>query len=780
MPGKEPNLTERDGRRALDALLPALDLDAGDALLGRNLQIPVRPNLVASGDRDLGAEIGLQPEPRRPVRLCRNALILSLLEALALGLGGAHYSRDRNAYTRDRGRLPEHWTYGSVMAAVETLTADPAIIGHNRVQPQNPRARGFTPVRSSIFAGPRFIDDLGCTDGLGSSMTGGDRVIIRDAEGRSKPVPDRPLVRSTEAFFARYDGFVGAADLAIAHPGVRWLAPTVGVMPMGNHLYRIDLDRRHLVRIFKGGLSRGGRWYRAFWLEMPKHLRSSLLINGQPVFEHDYSACHLRLAYFAVGAGDELAALGDRGHYELPGFDPTVWRKAIKVGVQILLNARTGRGALGALAAFLPHGAWDEKLTIAGELIPAIKAAHPALSLIWHRGCGLGLQLVDSEIVRLSLEDLMDHGVLGLPIHDAIMVAAPHRDLLVEVMESRFAKVGERLSKARFADLRRRGFRGQNLTIGREERERMGGDEEEVTGDNHDLLDAAARRSHVPGSTESPPSDVFDDLEKLVQGRRRWRGGILRAALLELATTLPTRPAAVDAFHAWAAGVTMRTGVAITEAETRHEVTRFLGRKAGPIAPASMARLCAVPRREAEKLGLNTILPARRRAPADVATLRRARRLEDGIVPRIVDIGAAAPWVDARLRRSKWFVEVSDPIDRQASALSALLRRGPLDALASARAELAAVKRARALLDGRRRLPVDELINRLDGIMGRHDFPECTIWLGFDPSSMRPVSTAREVGGFSARTSVDVVHITPPKEVAGWITSGAILGNGAA
>jgi hypothetical protein len=728
--------SEAEGLKTLLRLGPLIDSDRNDTLpIHLSDELPVRPSLRDPHGRDLAHEMGYQAAHHDEDRKCRNAFLMSLHETRAAGLQRVHYSRDHNFYAKHRASLPPYWTYLNATRAVDALAERPDLIGHFRVQPQNPRARSYVRQRSCIFAGPNWFDSIAISSDIQpppSEMTPTDaRLILRNAKGEPKAVLRSPLVKKTAKFLACYDQMVERATFTISDPSIRWLSDTVGIVPVKRGYCRIDLDRRHLVRICNGTLNKGGRWYRAFWCEMPKSLRSTLLIDGAPVFEFDFSSCHLRLAYYGADAADALCELGSGDLYVLPGFDPAVWRKSIKFCVQIMLNARSMRAALGATAGMLPDAPWGERLAVAARMISAIKSAHPALNQFWHSGCGRGLQFCDSEIIRLCLNDLMDRAVLGLPIHDSIVVAHEHRDLLIGIMERRFHVDGARLARKRFTYLRRRaGLCGSRLTIGGRG---VIGTGDDGTIDPHgrtlSTRDNGRRSLAVLPCREISnlscldaevlsKAPVLQDLALVVQTRRWWPGGLIRAALLTFHAAAQDQLNSIDAFRVWSSRLAADIGLPLPDAEVEAEVQRFLGRRPQRIEPEAIARLCGVSTSEAASLGLRVVRPVRRlvEVPNDA---KRAKRMSAGTVPRIVDIEAARPWRAAGLSRAKWFA-THDAMSRQVLAYQALQLSGNQEALQHAKSGIEAARRIRALSSDHGGLPVDDLLHRLNAASRRH------------------------------------------------------------
>ena len=66
---------------------------------------------------------------------------------------------------------------------------------------------------------------------------------------------------------------------------------------------RVDISRKRLHRVFNAkDWTKGGRFYGAWWQQIPKQYRKHITINGKPVCEYDFSAIHLRLLYAKEGA----------------------------------------------------------------------------------------------------------------------------------------------------------------------------------------------------------------------------------------------------------------------------------------------------------------------------------------------------------------------------------------------------------------------------------------------------------------------------------------------
>ena len=697
-------------------------------------QLPVRPQLRCQEERDLGHEMGAPAAISDADRLCRNAIILSLYGAMIVGTPEIHYPRNRNTYSRSW--LPEYWTYRKVMRAIADLTVSVAILVEHRAPSKSPRALGFKPKQSTLSAGPGFKFDIahaavreegvtlpfempatskpsgGTTIDIAFRHTPGARIRLRDGRKREKLIPvAEPIVGDATSFLSRYDLSVEQARIEVRHPDIFWLPTlnrTVGYAPAGRGRILIDLSRRHLVRIFSRDMRSGGRWYHAFWQEMPRRYRKALWIDGAPTVEHDFSACHLRLAYYAAGAADALAALGAGRLYALPGYDES-WRTVIKRGVNIMFNANSLDQARRALARELDPSIVERRLDIADEILATIKVAYPALERFWHSGCGIGLQFVDSEIVRLSIERLLDQDVLALPMHDSLLVAEQHKDVLIEVMEHTFATEGRRIALERFAGgvgrrrkTKKAGLGVHDLTNGRCEAQ---------------FGEAEADPVPVPcgGELVAPwlllsgePAAVLSDLTALVTARQGWSKPIIRAALHMLATGPGGRSTVRASFNAWQATVSAPPPAPDVIRSAFNSF--FSGTRARPTATA-VARRCGIDEPEAARLNLVVLRPlpsgSRREAMA-----KRARRMAIGGVPLITLVNNVKPWLDIDGSRSGWYARTTEA-ERQVLALQSIVRRGDNAAIDRAAVSIAEAKQVRRLA-GAAPLPVDDLLAQLE------------------------------------------------------------------
>jgi hypothetical protein len=187
-----------------------------------------------------------------------------------------------------------------------------------------------------------------------------------------------------------------------------------------------DPTTASLYRVFNdGSWGRGGRFYGGWWQSLPKAVRQTITINGEPTVELDFKALHPRLLYHLakqpVPADVDPYAMGE------PWQD--VDRGVLKVAFNQLL-AITGDGTPKKPAkAQLPPGATYK------ALVNAIEVRHAPVDRWFRRGRASELQNLDARIAE---------GVLGyftvaigrpvLPVHDSFIVATRDERKLGETM----------------------------------------------------------------------------------------------------------------------------------------------------------------------------------------------------------------------------------------------------------------------------------------------------------------------------------------------------------
>lgn len=192
----------------------------------------------------------------------------------------------------------------------------------------------------------------------------------------------------------------------------------------------IDAHDRLMVRRFRGddgeaapAFNLVGRLFGGFWQNLRKDRRGSIRINGEAPWLLDYSSMFPRLAYAKAGL---MAPQGDL--YAIEGLKDH--RDAVKVLMNTLLNDRHNRRTTWPLEADTPC---PPEWTVS-QMRKAIISRHPGLASTFGTGVGLELMYIESQVMMQVLTGLQAHDVVGLGIHDGLIVPASAVELTREMM----------------------------------------------------------------------------------------------------------------------------------------------------------------------------------------------------------------------------------------------------------------------------------------------------------------------------------------------------------
>ncbi len=195
----------------------------------------------------------------------------------------------------------------------------------------------------------------------------------------------------------------------------------------------IVLDHEHLRRIFNlESWKLGGRAYGAYHQSMlRKPMRKNILIDGQPTIEIDFSAFHIRMLYhwekidytkdpYLECEGPEM-----RDIYKAVGL---IAINATKTGACFAIRDELKDRGLKPPAREKPYA----------SLVSRFRETHPDIEHHLFTKIGRELQNIDSMIMNAILVRLMDNGILGLPVHDSVIVQQQHGAFTREVMTQEY------------------------------------------------------------------------------------------------------------------------------------------------------------------------------------------------------------------------------------------------------------------------------------------------------------------------------------------------------
>ena len=190
----------------------------------------------------------------------------------------------------------------------------------------------------------------------------------------------------------------------------------------------VNLSNRTLVRIFtNNSWEQGGRFYRAWWQNIPKELRPYITIDGKRTIEYDYSQIHPHIVYARVGA-----ELGAEDAYNRVFGDPSL-RGVIKQAFNAMLQSSTP-------LINKPRKLNLKKTGLSWEQIRSgIIDAHRPIEKIFFSGIGNSLQFEDSCIAEAIMLHFSRFDAPALPIHDSFIVHHGYGAELEEQMRKAFS-----------------------------------------------------------------------------------------------------------------------------------------------------------------------------------------------------------------------------------------------------------------------------------------------------------------------------------------------------
>lgn len=271
----------------------------------------------------------------------------------------------------------------------------------------------FGPARRTVIhAGPRLmsrikdhgigLDDLTRPHGQEVIVLKREKASFWD-EGGEQDYEDTPVTEHFRAEVKAINGWLVTADIQFDS----------SIMAADSPL--VDDTDRHLRRYFtKGSFESGGRLFGGFWQSLPKwHRRKGILIDGQEVTTLDYGQMTPRILY-----GMEGKTPPTTDAYSLPGLE--AHRSGVKKVMNAVLFADKPMNRLPKLTrSMLPTGV---SMT---EVVEKLEQAHAPIRHLFFTGIGHRAQFTESEILVDVLQALKEQGIVGLPIHDAVVVPRP-------------------------------------------------------------------------------------------------------------------------------------------------------------------------------------------------------------------------------------------------------------------------------------------------------------------------------------------------------------------
>lgn len=388
---------------------------------------------------------GLSDSMREDERLTAERIVTALYECycsiprmlLAIPLSSGAYSR------KDPKRIP--LGYKNVTKIIEVLKG----LGWMTIEVKgwhDPETRAGQVSRFSASGElAQYFAEIGYR-WMAQSLPLNQELIVlkdKDPDTSSKFViatPDTSEVREFRARLERFNHFLFDHCICLDLQDDQLLA--IGEELLLNHkrqrdwkeiqLPAINFLRVGLRRIFaRGGLERGGRFYDGWWQNVPSKYRPYITIDGRKTVEIDYSGMALRILYAREGKD-----IGDKDPYAigLPGEGNENKRPLIKEFVNAILNDDKGEFKLQ-----------KTELALLGvthsQLLKLVRERHHQVAHHFYTGIGLELMFLDSVIAEMVMHNLMNLGIVCLPIHDSFIVRSGFEQGLDLAMKKAFKTV---------------------------------------------------------------------------------------------------------------------------------------------------------------------------------------------------------------------------------------------------------------------------------------------------------------------------------------------------
>lgn len=349
-------------------------------------------------------------------------------EWTAVSLSKSHLARKA---TRYRPSLPK-----PLPALLDRLTKPEMDFIELRIGQQG--VTGISPARRTTFRATERLRErieehrLTLSD-LGQQLDQ-ETIILKGAKQKGKGADrvnyaDTDALRAKRGVMLQINSHIAAAEITVDNDAL-WQP--------------VDSSDRFLRRFFNNGsFEQGGRLFGGFWQAIPKAERhGAIRIGDEEIAVLDYSQMGIRLLYALEGLP---APVGDA--YSPPA--PHYWGSLLPVkpywpreGMKKILNAMLCR--VGALKR-MPRGtrllfaAYSHLRGIkAGDVADALADYHRPVRHRFFVGYGLQLMHVESKILIDVLQTLNSEGITALPIHDAVIVAAPDKPRAAQVMRDAF------------------------------------------------------------------------------------------------------------------------------------------------------------------------------------------------------------------------------------------------------------------------------------------------------------------------------------------------------
>jgi len=236
-------------------------------------------------------------------------------------------------------------------------------------------------------------------------------------------------------------------DQGVVNEDLIWMDTIYGTRLYVDNEYEFEISNESLYvyRSFnRGKWEFGGRFYTPVFQGIPSAWRKTITIDDEETVELDYSAHHIRLLYHEEG----LEFDGEPYVYAKDDVENADNRMVHKYIAMIAINAigkgQTINAVCGAIEDDYDAGKYTSdiptKVEIEQHYDEFIKHHEPIANYV-SNDAGIKLQRKDSDIMNEILLELALEKIVGLPVHDSVIVKLKHKNKLKQEMTKQYFKM---------------------------------------------------------------------------------------------------------------------------------------------------------------------------------------------------------------------------------------------------------------------------------------------------------------------------------------------------
>ncbi len=400
-------------------------------------------SLQAAGILAMAASLASPPKPRTPPRvieLRRSAMLAWLanlyhawrVDRWLIVVGDSHYYLSKSWKTDEYGYLPMRFTQDLLCYQGMIAVAAGSFAKHKRTR-IIPTAK-LSNMFAALTAAPAGKPVVGVK---------GQFVVLRDSNGAQMVYEPTPETIAIQRLLEAYHEMMYKHEVVVVIDG----QPRVVAPELERVFNRGDTPDRWRV---------GGRYYGGAGgiQSLPREVRATITINGEPTADCDYKAIHPSICYAIAGSP------APEDVYAIPGVD-----KRLRPIIKKLLLYAFNANSIHSVAKAFEKCIWrirrkpveslkekDTKLLRAVDdaqldyetcigLLNRIMSAHKPIRGYFFSGIGRRLQCFDSAVMTLVLNHCVTSGIPVLQVYDAVIVQRRLAEEIAAVMRQSYRTV---------------------------------------------------------------------------------------------------------------------------------------------------------------------------------------------------------------------------------------------------------------------------------------------------------------------------------------------------